>query len=336
VLSPAFTSRLLPFTLGFPPPRPLAVPVRFLAFARPLGQLVALRLAAPVGHPFAAFSRWILPANAGPAVDAKVKELEARLEETERELRRIQQENRRLVQSLEEVNVLAIVNTTPVGARSTRPSSPPRATSPPTSSAPAPLGTLDGVDLASVATALGHGQLLGRVVSVDDRTRDIQVVTSKSAEPLNCMIMIDATANGLACRLSPTGKGTLRGPVEDRRHSGSAQPVEPVPGQVVRLSDGRWPGAAQMLLVGKVVAVEPSPDNPLRRLVVVTPSIDRLERVSEVVIRVGPRRRHRRARDVARRRWPSWRGSSWASSWASRTPWRWATRTWLRASCSAW
>ena len=60
-----------------------------------------------------------------------------------------------------------------------------------------------------------------------------------------------------------------------------------MPGQVVRLSDGRWPGAAQMLLVGKVVSVEPSPDNPLRRLVVVAPVIERLERVSEVVIRAS-------------------------------------------------
>jgi cell shape-determining protein MreC len=283
VLSPAFTSRLLPLTLGFLLLCSLAVPVRFLAFARPLGQLVTA-LAAPVSHPFAAFSRWILPAESGPAVDVRVKELEARLEETERELRRIQQENRRLVQSLEEVNVLAIVNTTPVRQIY----APVFASSSDLSSdiIRARAGTVEGVDLASVATAAGM-QLLGRVVSVDDRTCDIQVITSKSAEPINCMIMIDATANGLACRLSPTGKGTLRGPVEDRRVSGTAQPVEPVPGQVVRLSDGRWPGGAQMLLVGKVVAVEPSPDNPLRRLVVVVPVIERLERVSEVVIRAS-------------------------------------------------
>ncbi|MCX5690933.1 MAG: hypothetical protein NTV94_14310, partial [Planctomycetota bacterium] len=63
--------------------------------------------------------------------------------------------------------------------------------------------------------------------------------------------------------------------------------IEPVVGQVVRLADGRWPTSAQMLLVGKVIAVEPSPDGPLRRLVTVAPSIERLERVSEVVIRTN-------------------------------------------------
>lgn len=283
VFSPAFTSRLLPMTLTVLIVCALAVPARFLRWTKPFGQLVTA-FAAPISHPFASFSRWILPADNSPIVSEKVRELEARLEEAERELRRVQQENRRLVQSLEELNVLSIVNTSPVR----QVFAPVFASSSDLTSniLRARAGAMQGVDTTSVATAAGM-QLLGRVISADDRTCDIQLFSAKGAEPLNCMIMIDATANGLACRLTPTGQGTLRGPVEDRRDPTTAQAIEPVVGQIVRLADGRWPTSAQMLLIGKVVAVEPSPDGPLRRLVTVAPSIERLERVSEVVIRTN-------------------------------------------------
>jgi cell shape-determining protein MreC len=283
VLSPAFTSRLLPAALGVLILCAVAVPARYMGWARPIGQLVT-GFAAPISHPFAAFSRWILPADTTASDNERVRELEARLEEAERELRRVQQENKRLVQSLEELNVLAIVNTSPVR----QVFAPIFASSSDLSSniLRARAGRDDGVDVSSVATAAGM-QLLGRVVSVEDRTCDIRVFTAKGNEPLNCMIMIDATANGLACRLTPIGDGTLKGPVEDRRDPTNAQAIEPAVGQVVRLSDGRWPTSSQMLLIGKVTKVEPSPDGPLRKLVTVTPSIERLERVSEVVIRTN-------------------------------------------------
>jgi aquaporin Z len=146
-------------------------------------------------------------------------------------------------------------------------------------------GRQQGVDTTSVATASGM-QLVGRVVTVDDRTCDVMLFTAKGAEAVSAMIFIDATANGLVCRLSPTGTGTLKGPVDDRR-DGAGQAVEPAIGQVVRLNDGRWASCAQMLLIGKVTAVEPSPEGPLRKIVTVTPTIERLDRVSEVIIRTS-------------------------------------------------
>ncbi len=282
MLSPAFTSRLLPATLVLLVVCAIMVPMRFLAWTRPLGQLVTA-FAAPISHPLAAFSRWISPAESSPLVSEKVRELEARLEETQRELRRVQLENKGLLRSLEELHVLAEITAAPVrqvaapifGSSSDLSSNVMRARA----------GRQQGVDTTSVATASGM-QLVGRVVTVDDRTCDVMLFTAKGAEAVSAMIFIDATANGLVCRLSPTGTGTLKGPVEDRR-DGAGQAVEPAIGQVVRLNDGRWASCAQMLLIGKVTAVEPSPEGPLRKIVTVTPTIERLDRVSEVIIRTS-------------------------------------------------
>jgi hypothetical protein len=91
----------------------------------------------------------------------------------------------------------------------------------------------------------------------------------------------DDAGSGLECLLSPSADNTLRGPVEDARG------IEPSPGQIVRLADSdRWPASAQMLLVGRVESVEPDPNQPLRKVVIVRPSL-KLDRVSEVVLRIS-------------------------------------------------
>lgn len=94
--------------------------------------------------------------------------------------------------------------------------------------------------------------------------------------------MLDGPVRPLA-RLDPVGDGTLRGPVEIQD---GAQP-ELKPGTIVRLADpDRWPLHAQMLVVGIVERVYPSPDQPLRSNIVVRPTLE-LERVSNVVLRVA-------------------------------------------------
>ena len=75
--------------------------------------------------------------------------------------------------------------------------------------------------------------------------------------------------------------------MHDRRDPTNALALVPEVGQLVRLSDGRWPSVAQMMLVGRVVAVESSPDGPLRQIVTVSPTVERIERVAEVVIRTN-------------------------------------------------
>jgi len=55
-------------------------------------------------------------------------------------------------------------------------------------------------------------------------------------------------------------------------------------GQTVRLDDPTWPKAARMLVLGRVERVEPSPDQPLRRVITIRPTVAGLDRLSEVVI----------------------------------------------------
>jgi len=285
VFSQAFTSRILPITVILLVIFGVFIPVRYSEWARPFGWL-ATALVAPVSHPFAAFSRWVAPADRSQEADQRIVEMTKRLEEAERELRRVQQENKQLLKSLEELNVLGGLNNAPVR----QVFAPIFASSSDLSSniIRARAGRSEGVDVNSVATASGM-QLLGRIIATDERTSDIALFNAKGAEPINAMIMIDASANGLMCRLTPAadgiGTGLLKGPVEDRRDPVTAGAIDPVVGQFVRLWDGRWPQSAQMLLVGKVIAVEPSPDSPLRKIVTVRPTIERIERVSEAVIR---------------------------------------------------
>jgi hypothetical protein len=98
-------------------------------------------------------------------------------------------------------------------------------------------------------------------------------------------------AESLIALLKPQGDGTLKGEVgTDAGPSlgagGTANPrLEPKPGQTVRLADRTWPSAAQMLIVGTVTRVDPSPTQPLRKVITVEPTL-RLDRVSEVVLRL--------------------------------------------------
>lgn len=257
--------------------------MRWLGWARPLGQL-ATAVIAPISHPFAAVSRWIAPADGSPRESERVEELGLRVEEAERELERVRGENRRLVRSLEELKVLTVLNTAPVR----QVFAPVFASSSDLSSRiiRARAGRSVGVELSSVATVAGL-QLLGRIIDVSDFTCDIMPFNAAGAEPLHALIMSGGAAEGLACRLVPLGNGLLRGPVEDKRDPATARPLVPGVGQTVRLDDGRWPSAAQMLLVGKVISVEASPDGPLRQVVTVAPTIERIERIAEVVIRTN-------------------------------------------------
>jgi hypothetical protein len=105
-------------------------------------------------------------------------------------------------------------------------------------------------------------------------------------EPFRARVMTDNSGGGLSTVLTPVGNGTFRGDVEYQINSVN-EPVEPVVGHLVRLSDDRWPAHAQMLMVGVVEEVEPSPQNPKRKRVTVRPTLDRMEQSSEVILRVA-------------------------------------------------
>lgn len=152
------------------------------------------------------------------------------------------------------------------------------------------VGSLQGVSANTVATVRGL-QLLGRVSQASARTCLVQPITRKAAGPLRGRIIIERAPDAagplsLICLLEPIGDGTLRGEVEFQRAPDSDLPLSPTIGQTVRLDDDRWPASAQMLRIGLVEAVAPSPANPQRQIVTVRPAVPRLDRVTEVVLRV--------------------------------------------------
>jgi hypothetical protein len=156
-------------------------------------------------------------------------------------------------------------------------------------------GASQGVTAGSVVTADGL-QLVGRVDSVAGPLAFVRPITHKASPELTVRVMTGdffqgTGAESLIALLKPQGDGTLKGEVgTDAGPSlgagGTANPrLEPKPGQTVRLADRTWPSAAQMLIVGTVTRVDPSPTQPLRKVITVEPTL-RLDRVSEVVLRL--------------------------------------------------
>ncbi len=130
-------------------------------------------------------------------------------------------------------------------------------------------------------------QLCGRVVESDERTALVLPITAKDAQPLLGNVMLDDSGtNSARCMLSPIGKGLLEGDVTRPVADGTGIPAtEILIGMEVRLLDDQWPRHAQMLLIGTIESVSPSPDQPLRQRITVRPSTD-LRSVPEVFFRV--------------------------------------------------
>lgn len=139
--------------------------------------------------------------------------------------------------------------------------------------------------VGAVATVAGT-QVLGRIISASGGLALVRPITDRAVPPLLARVAMGEAGEGPLCTLKPVGDGTLTGPVEDLAGlSADLQRLGLQPGQEVRLADDAWPAGARMLLIGVVERVEPSPESPLRRIVIVRPRVD-LTRVSEVVLRI--------------------------------------------------
>lgn len=148
-------------------------------------------------------------------------------------------------------------------------------------------GRREKIESKSVAVVRGV-HLVGKVGRVEERTCVVLPITDPAAGKIEGRIMLDDSTPGPICLLDPDGRGRLTGPVQDDpslRDPVTAQPAEVKPGLLVRLEDRKWPQSAQMLVIGRVVLVEPLANQPLRKVVTVEP-IEPIERVSEVTIRV--------------------------------------------------
>lgn len=153
-------------------------------------------------------------------------------------------------------------------------------------------GRAQRVEVGSVAVQ--HAvHLVGRVASVTERTCTVVPITDRSQRGgdqqmfLDCVIMIDMERRGPMCQLKPIEHGKLQGLVMAdpalRDPTTGATPAIAV-GMTVRLKDGKWAPSAQMLIVGKITAIEPLPNQPLRQQVTVEPEYPP-ERATEVMIR---------------------------------------------------
>jgi hypothetical protein len=137
-------------------------------------------------------------------------------------------------------------------------------------------GRREGV-VEQVTVAVTRGvHLVGRVIDTETRSSMVLPITHPDTKWIEGRVMVDDPEEGWPCQLMPLGDGTLRGDLAE-----NAAGVEA--GQVVRLRDPSWPESAQMLVLGRVVAIDQSEN--LRLRITVRPEIDP-RRVSEVVLRV--------------------------------------------------
>jgi cell shape-determining protein MreC len=266
------------------------LPIKVTSWARHLG-VVPDFVIAPISHPLTKLGGVFSREGRG-----KDESAELRAMKRERDVERLradqaEEEVRRLAKLLEQFKVMAEMVQ----------DQPPRQIPAPVYASPSDLGgkllrvragAREGVIENSVVVATGL-QLVGKVVEVSSRTCGVLPITSKGAGGLRGVVILEKTGNvrasitgeRLECQLDAVGNGTLRGPVTYRVDS-TGVPIKAEVGQVVRLYDDSWPRSAQYLTVGVVEAVDPSPSSLQRQIITVRPTIQRLESVKEVIVRV--------------------------------------------------
>lgn len=272
--------RALPLTVIVLVLLALAVPMRWQGWAGWIGDKVDL-VVAPVSGPALKVARWLRGARTSPDDDG-LRVLEEENESLKRERLATLLEIARLRQMIKDLQHGIEMNPEIRARPLTAPVFGVTGASPILLKVQA--GSKQGVGPSTIALAPGL-QLVGRVTSAAERTCMVQIITGKGSQPLSAMVMIrDDSPDGLRCTLTAVGDGTLRGPVEDRRDPATGAAIHPAVGQVVRLDDATWSQSARMWLVGRVERVEDNPDQPLRKIITVRPSVDQMDRLSEVIL----------------------------------------------------
>ncbi|MFO0833107.1 MAG: rod shape-determining protein MreC [Phycisphaerales bacterium] len=261
----------------------VAVPMRWQGWVTALGGLTQT-LVAPVSGPVTHLVRWVAPAAPPRPTDEHYASLEQENQQLRTQVFAQTQENQRLREQLAQLRVVVpsgnanvdFLPTQVVGASSDLAGQ----------AVVLRAGSRDGVQVGDVVTT-DFVQVMGRVCSVTARTSTVLPITADRAEEMEAVVLSSPTT--VRCRLAPIGGGLLRGDLEDKRDPQSGKPIEPSVGDEVRLNDPtRWPASAQMLVLGTVQGVEPSPKQPLRKVVVVRPTVPDLSKVAEAVLRVAP------------------------------------------------
>lgn len=266
------------------------LPIKVTAWARHLG-VVPDFLIAPISHPLTKLGGMFSSSGVGKDESEQLRAIKRERDVERLRADQAEEEVQRLAKLLEQFKVMAELVQ----------DQPPRQIPAPVYASPSDLGgkllrvragSREGVIENSVAVATGL-QLVGKVVEVSSRTCGVLPITSKGAGSLRAVVVIEKSGVGgssgsgerLECVLDAVGNGTLRGPVTYRVDSGGV-PIKVQVGQIVRLHDDSWARSAQYLTVGKVEAVDPSPSSLQRQIITVRPTIERLEGVKEVILRV--------------------------------------------------
>jgi hypothetical protein len=276
---------LQPTIIGLACVLALAVPATWQGWVAPFAG-VAEVLVSPLAGPVSRLHRWLKPVPPPPG-DSRLAALESDNQELRTKLLQQIDENQRLRTLLEQSRILPAdaagamnqlaAKVTGVSADANSPALFVRA------------GSQQGIDVGNVAT-VQFAHLLGRVTGVRPRAATVLPITAPASGALDAVVLSKDVPGGLRTQLKPVGDGTLIGDVEDKIDPASQQPYQLAPGDEVRLADpSRWPMHAQMLMVGAVERVEPSPRQPLRKTVVVRPIVGDLLKVSEVVVQLPAR-----------------------------------------------
>lgn len=236
----------------------------------------------PIAHPMTLAKNLVIPQSVGnPNATAREQSLKSELDRYRALLYREQQQNAQLTAMVDRLSDGAAV--TPEV---------------PVTQIPRPVAGLSREYLLvrsggherisrSTVAVVNAVQLCGRVVEANDRTALVLPITAKGAPPLLGNVLLDDTGLNVArCMLTPIGKGLLEGDVTKPIADETGTPTATIEkGMEVRLLDDQWPRHAQMLLIGTIESVDPSPDQPLRQRITVRPSVD-LRSIPEVFFRV--------------------------------------------------
>jgi len=242
---------------------------------------------APIATPLDAFGGRLRPPREAvdPEEEMTREQLENAIAELERRVLTLRAENRELAELVEQLGRLRVATgvetrTVPAtrvgsmvgsGASEFRP------------------GARADVRVNAVAIAPGGLQIVGLVTRVSAMTSTVHLLTDTRFEP-GLVVGVVAGEDVLIetteqldrlprVQLEASGRGTLVAPsvenvVAERLREGDT----------VRVLDGTWPRAAQLLVLGRVVSITPT-DEPLFKRVVVEPVIDPA-RVRSVLLRM--------------------------------------------------
>ena len=143
-------------------------------------------------------------------------------------------------------------------------------------------GSRDGVRAGTVAVHAGV-HLIGKVTEVKTLGSLMVPITSPSWRDLiDAVIMSGEVTDG---EIEPKARVQLALRADGAFTADVDRQVVVEHGDIARLSDTRWPSAAQAMVIGRVEAVEAIEEQPLRRRIVVRPMY-RAHELSSVTLKI--------------------------------------------------